>query len=436
MCSDFYSFIGTLNHPTYELNGVHFQWDLDVMRKFDGFLGAPSKRLNVIHVTGTNGKGSCSNFIASVLTSAGYKVGVYGSPQLLDIKERIKINGHYIDDKYISMFYKKILAFISANDNNKIFHSYSEIFVAMAFDYFVSQNVDVAVIEVGIGGLLDPTNIIPSPLVCIVTSLGLDHSEIFGNSLRKIADAKCGIIKQNCSVIVGNIPYELRDVFKKKAAKTQSDLYFVDDYFPTISDNCRVLHDDSFDLQGPYQSRNIKTVCCALQILINRYPDLFTKLNRNNILYGLKNASKVSNFHGRWEIVCQKPLVILDICSNAFGLEINIDKLIEMFHTQNYGRLIFIIGLSSINHISVKKFLPSWATYYYTEAFSFLSAEDLSKEVQIPGYVCKTVEDAISLYISDSKPNDLVYIGGHIWVVSEALKHISLFSRINGDKTI
>lgn len=432
MLSDFYNFLGTLKHPTYELNGVHFQWDLEIMRKFDCFLGAPSKQLKVIHITGTNGKGSCSNFIASVLTSAGYKVGVYGSPQLLDIKERIKIDGRYIDDNYISLFYKKIQAFISANGNSKLFHSYSEIFVEMAFDYFVSQNVDVAIIEVGIGGLLDPTNIIPSPLVCIVTSLGLDHSEIFGNSLRKIADAKCGIIKQNCSVIVGNIPFELRDVFTKKATQTQSDIYFVEDYFPTISDKCRVFHNDSFDLKGPYQANNIKTVCCALQLLINRYPVLFSRLNRNNILFGLKNASKVSNFHGRWEIVCQKPLVIMDICSNTFGLEININKLIDMFRKQKYDRLIFILGLSSINHINVKNYLPSWATYYYTEAYSFLSAEDLSKEVQIPGYVCKTVEEAISLYINDSKPNDLVYIGGHIWVVSEALKHVSLFGRIIG----
>lgn len=422
----FCTYLSNLQHPTFEYNKRHYQWSLDGMRDFDSFLGSPSQKLKVIHVAGTNGKGSCSSFITSMLISMGLKVGTYNSPQLFDIRERIKINGEMISQNDICEFYEKIKEYterkLFTNSKQKTITSYSEVFVAMAFDYFLRNNVDVAIIETGIGGRLDPTNIIKQPLVCVITSIGKDHTELFGNDIKSIALEKCGIMKKGSPIIVGHVSDDIKSIICQEAASKYCEVFFSDDFYQYIPDNIKIKHDDTFDLKGNYQVWNVKTALCVLYLLMRTYSTLFTLSQPCIISYALHNTARITKLRGRWEVIREFPTIIVDICSNPFGLKINIEQLVNMLSSGKYKRLIFILGLTSIKKISIKDYLPINAWYIYTESKSFISAKDLAKEIGIRGDITKSVRDAIFLYSKNSKSDDLVYIGGSIHIAAEALE--------------
>lgn len=421
----FCAYLSSLQHPTFEYNGKHYQWPLDEMREFDSFLGCPSQKLKVIHVAGTNGKGSCSSFIASILISMGLKVGTYNSPQLFDIRERIKINGEMISQNDVCEFYKKIKKYgeriFFTYSKQKHITSYSEVFVAMALDYFMSHSVDVVVLETGIGGRLDPTNIIKQPLVCVITSIGKDHTELFGNDVKNIVLEKCGIMKKGSPMVVGHVSDDVKSIISQEAASKHCEIFFSDDFYQNIPDNIKIKHDDTFDLKGNYQIWNVKTALCVLYLLTKFHSTLFTSFRPDIISYALHNTAKITKLRGRWEVIHEFPTIIVDICSNPFGLKINIEQLINMFTSGKYKRLVFILGLTSLKKISIKDYLPVNAWYIYTESKSFISAKDLAKEIDIQGDIATSVTEAISLYLGNSKPEDLVYIGGSIHVVAEAL---------------
>lgn len=422
----FISYLSNLSHPTFECNGKHYQWPLDGMRHFDSFLDNPSQKLKVIHIAGTNGKGSCSSFIASILISMGLKVGTYNSPQLYDIRERIKINGKMISKSDVCRFYKRIKEYtkqnLSVNSKQKRITSYSEIFVEMAFDYFLYKNVDIAVIETGIGGRLDPTNIVKQPLICVITSIGKDHTELFGDNIKNIVMEKCGIMKKNVPIVIGHMPDTIKSIITWEAKNKHCKAFFTDEFYSYLPKDLKIEHDSTFDLKGNYQIQNIRTVLCTFHLLTEIHPKLFPPFQSNIISMALHNAAKITKLRGRWEIIHMFPTIIADICSNPFGLKINIAQLSKMLVTENYKRLVFILGLTSIKKISIKNFLPTDAWYIYTESRSFISAQELAEEIGIKGDVTNSVAQAISLYIKKSKSNDLVYIGGSIHVVAEALE--------------
>lgn len=421
----FCAYLTSLQHPTFEYNGKHYQWSLDEMREFDFFLGCPSQKLKVIHVAGTNGKGSCSSFIASILISMGLKVGTYNSPQLFDIRERIKINGEMISQNDVCEFYKKLKKYterrLFTDFKQKNITSYSEVFVAMAFDYFMSHNVDVVVLETGIGGRLDPTNIIKQPLICVITSIGKDHTELFGNDIKNIVLEKCGIMKKGSPMVVGHVSDDVKSIICQEAVSKHCEVFFSDDFYPNIPDYIKIEHDDTFDLKGNYQVWNVKTALCVFYLLIKNHPTLFKLFRPSIIPYALRNTAQITKLRGRWEMVRESPTMIVDICSNPFGLKINIGQLTDMSTSGKYKRLVLILGLTSLKKISIKNYLPVNAWYIYTESKSFISAKDLAKEIGIQGDITTSVTEAISLYLRKSKPDDLVYIGGSIHVVAEAL---------------
>lgn len=415
---DLLSYLSSLKHPTYVVNDKHYQWPLDSMRRLDQYLGSPSQKLKVIHIAGTNGKGSCCNFIATALIANGFKVGTYTSPQLFDIRERIRINGELISEEDIISLAQQILITTNANASIKI-SSYSEVFVEMAFLYFYAKNVDIAIVETGIGGKLDPTNIIETPLISVITSIGLAHTELFGESVYRITAEKCGIIKKHSPVVVGYVNDDIKQQIKQFAEKVSSSVYFSDELYPTITDT-QIESNFDFDLSGYYQLRNIKTTLCTLWLLNKTYPNIFHQFNHIKTIQTLKETSKIMNFRGRWEVISNKPKIIVDVCDNAQGIELNMKQLEMMYDTQ-YKRLVIILGLTSSRKLSIKKYLPTNAFYIYTEAKSYIKSRELAKEIGLPGIITDSVKDAIKYYKCNSKSDDLVYIGGSIHVVSEAL---------------
>ncbi len=430
----FLAFISTLSHPSYEKDGCHYQWGLDTMLSLDAYLANPSQKLaRVIHVCGTNGKGSCASFIASVFMRAGYKVGVYGSPQLFDIRERIRINGEMMSKDDVCIFWNKIKDYVYTPagieyGSGKI-SSYSEIFVAMAFDHFVKNSVDIAIIEVGIGGKLDPTNIIPTPLLSIITSIGLDHTDIFGYSTKNIAKEKSGIIKAGGTVIVGAVDMAVKDVIASEASRVGAQCYFAEDYYGSLSTERKAMHNQDFDLKGDCQKLNIKTVCCAIDLAVKADHTIKSDLLYETFIPALQNASRLTGLRGRWEVLCEIPLIIADLCSNPLGLKINIRQIQHLFDSGRYGRIVFILGLTSNKHLSIAEFLPKNAEYIFTESRSFIDTAALSEGLGITGKLTSSVHEAIDMYWREREDDDLVYIGGSIHILTDAILAIKAINR-------
>lgn len=421
----------SLEHPSFINNGQHVQWPLSAMLDFNRFLKNPINRLNCIHVAGTNGKGSCCNILAALLKELGYKVGVYGSPHLLDVRERVKINGDFIDEKSISDYLDLVEDYsqISSLSGNSPFNSYSEVLVSLAFHYFSKKQVDFAIIETGIGGTLDPTNIIDKPLLCIISSIGHDHVELFGDNLEAIAIEKCGIIKPRVPVLVGPIDKELRTVFETQAYRRNAPIFFEEDLYDSLPDRFKYDPTFEFDLGGKYQHNNFRTISCAAYLL-QEFEGAISSVSSQVINHAYSNAALLSNFHGRWEILCERPKVIIDISGNYLGHSYIFSQLKEEFRSKRFDRLVIILGLSSKKKIRIKELLPCDALYYYTEAYSFISAQELAESIGIPGTICSSVKSAITTYLQSYHPRDLVFIGGHIWVAAEALKHKYLFDNL------
>ena len=374
-------------------------------------LGNPHKTFRSVHVAGTNGKGSTSHMLAAVLQSAGYKTGLYTSPHLVDYRERIRINGRMIPKH-------EVVGFVEDNKQllEQVKPSFFETTMAMAFSWFMKENVDIAVIEVGLGGRLDSTNII-MPEVSVITNIGLDHTEFLGNTLAEIASEKAGIIKRGVPVVIGESCDETRLVFQKRAEEAASELVFAE-----LSD-LPVSFAGICQLRGMYQQKNIKTVLATLNVLRRRS----WHISDEAIETGLAAVCTLTGLEGRWQTIkyeaCGKPLtIILDTGHNSHGVSSYIDDL------RKISGLRIVFGMVSDKDVSaVLSLLPSDAVYYFTQADSHRAIpasqfRQMANEAGLHGRAFTSVIEAVEQAIYEAAADDTVFIGGSNYVVGEALQ--------------
>ena len=365
-------------------------------------LNNPQNNFKSIHIGGTNGKGSCSHMLSSILQEANYKVGLYTSPHLVDFRERIKINGDMISKDYVLKFMHENFDFFESNNL-----SFFEMTVGLAFDYFSKNKVDIAIIEVGMGGRLDSTNII-NPILSIITNISLDHTRFLGSNIFDIAKEKAGIIKDNIPVVIGQTQQEISPIFTDIAKSKNSEIIFADHSIYDTYD-C--------DLKGDYQKKNIITVLKSTEILKH----LDYKINDSHIKTGLSNVSNNTGLQGRWQVIQRKPMIICDTAHNEAALREVISQLIDM----EYSDLHFIIGFSNDKNLKkISKIFPEDSKYYFVQskvgrARDAKEVRDIFKLNNRYGDYYKSIENTIKYVKGVSKENDIIFIGGSTFVVSE-----------------
>ena len=365
-------------------------------------LNNPHNNFKSIHIGGTNGKGSCSHMLSSILQEASYKVGLYTSPHLVDFRERIKINGDMISKDSVLKFMHENFDFFESNNL-----SFFEMTVGLAFDYFSKNKVDIAIIEVGMGGRLDSTNII-NPILSIITNISLDHTRFLGSNISDIAREKAGIIKEKTPIVIGETQDEIKSIFTEIAKSKKSEIIFAD-HFIYDTYNC--------DLKGNYQKKNIKTVLKSTEILKH----LDYKINDCNIKTGLNNVSNNTGLQGRWQVIQRKPMIICDTAHNEAALGEVISQLMDM----EYSDLHFIIGFSNDKNLKkISKIFPEDSKYYFVQskvgrARDAKEVRDIFKLNNRCGDYYKSIENTIKYVKGVSKENDIIFIGGSTFVVSE-----------------
>ncbi len=390
-------------------------------------LGDPQKTFKSIHIGGTNGKGSTSHMLAAILQSAGFKTGLYTSPHLYDFRERIKINGQMIEESFVVDFVKNIQSKIE-----EIEPSFFEITVAMAFNYFSINKVDIAVIEVGLGGRLDSTNII-QPELSVITNIGMDHMNMLGNTLQEIAIEKAGIIKRNTRVVVGERQNEIEPVFIEKSKIETASLFFASDRFTTKDckmkeKRLQVTVEDSLqsttetyelDLMGNYQAKNLCTVLQSINLLQQNFP-----ISEEALKNGLANVKKLTGFFGRWEVIGEAPKVVLDVAHNEPGIR----EMLSQLNNESFQQLHVVLGLVKDKDISgILALLPSDATYYFAQASipRALQAQQLKEKAslfKLKGKAFMNVNEALSAAEKSAKSDDLILVCGSIFLVAEVDK--------------
>ena len=365
-------------------------------------LNNPQNNFKSIHIGGTNGKGSCSHMLSSILQEANYKVGLYTSPHLVDFRERIKINGDMISKDYVLKFMHENFDFFESNNL-----SFFEMTVGLAFDYFSKNKVDIAIIEVGMGGRLDSTNII-NPILSIITNISLDHTRFLGSNIFDIAKEKAGIIKDNIPVVIGQTQQEISPIFTDIAKSKNSEIIFADHSIYDTYD-C--------DLKGDYQKKNIITVLKSTEILKH----LDYKINDSHIKTGLSNVSNNTGLQGRWQVIQRKPMIICDTAHNEAALREVISQLIDM----EYSDLHFIIGFSNDKNLKkISKIFPEDSKYYFVQskvgrARDAKEVRDIFKLSNRCGDYYRSLKNTIQHVKGVSKENDIIFIGGSTFVVSE-----------------
>jgi dihydrofolate synthase/folylpolyglutamate synthase len=388
--------------PMYQRTGsVAYKADIGNIIQAAERLGDPHKDFKSIHIAGTNGKGSTSHMLASILQEAGYKTGLYTSPHLKDFRERIRINGEMIKQE-------SVIQFITNNKDwfSQIGMSFFEMTVALAFHHFAREKVDIAIIEVGLGGRLDSTNII-HPELSIITNIGLDHTELLGDSVEKIAKEKAGIIKPNTPILIGRKQEETTSIFNEYAVTNDAQIFY--------SEKCSL----ESDLTGIYQTENINTAHSAINILNNRG----WSIGSTDIQKGLLNVQKNTSLTGRWMTLNNKPLVICDTGHNEDGIKL----IVEQINSANFKDLHIVFGVVNDKSVdTILKQLPKKAKYYFCEANipRAMSAQTLFERAQkyeLAGKWFSSVHKAFSQAKALAKEEDLVFIGGSTFVVAEII---------------
>lgn len=391
----------------------------------DEHFNHPHRQYKTIHVAGTNGKGSCSHTLASILQAEGNKVGLYTSPHLIDFRERIRVNGKCIDQDRVIRFVEEERSFFEP-----LHPSFFELTTALAFTYFAEQKVDVAVIEVGLGGRLDCTNII-TPILSIITNISLDHTQFLGNTLPLIAKEKAGIIKNHIPVVVGETTAETKNVFEEVAKQHEAPLIFAEDNNEIIAsryDNAlqeRIYDTQSFgeihgDLMGNYQDKNANTVLNAVKVLKNY--DLI-KLSDNSIRQGFKQVSTTTGLLGRWQCIQKSPATYCDTGHNVGGWT----YLSQQLAQQDCAQMRIVFGMVDDKDLStIMKMLPQHAQYYWTQpscqrAFPIEKVAQLGRENHLHGKAFPTVKDAYQAAMHDADAQDFIFIGGSSYVVADLL---------------
>lgn len=380
-----------------------YKKDLTNTIALTNYLGNPETQFNSIHVAGTNGKGSTSSMLASVFMEAGYKVGLYTSPHLKDFRERITINGKQISKAYVQKFVAQNKSFF---ENHSL--SFFEMTVGMAFQYFAEKKVDIAIIEVGMGGRLDSTNII-TPLVAVITNIGFDHTQFLGSTLEAIAGEKAGIIKPHIPVVIGEYTYETKNVFLNQAKECSSNIVFAQD---------ESLPDYPSELIGDYQISNKKTVLATCEIAKKHF-----NLTNAHIKNGIKNVVTNTGLKGRWQVLQTNPKVICDTAHNSHGLKIVLNQLKKEKSKHTH----IILGVVNDKDLeSILPLFPKNATYYFCKpkVQRGLDEKILQKEAEkynLFGKTYSSVLKAKNAALKTASKEDLVYIGGSTFVVAELI---------------
>ncbi|RKR10786.1 dihydrofolate synthase/folylpolyglutamate synthase [Flavobacterium sp. 90] len=390
--------------PMYQLQGASaYKEDLTNIKLLAEHLGNPQNGQKYIHVAGTNGKGSTSHMLASVLQEAGYKVGLYTSPHLKDFRERIKINGEEISEDFVCEFVAKHKDFFEANDM-----SFFEMSVGLAFDYFASKKTDIAIIEVGLGGRLDATNII-TPLVSVITNIDLDHTQFLGNTPALIAAEKAGIIKPNVPVVIGEYTMETQPVFLAKAEENKAPIYFAADLISEVFPS---------DLIGDYQFHNKKTVQETISILNSQNE---FKVSDESLKTGLLNVIKNTGLQGRWQQLGENPKIVCDTAHNKHGLAVVMNQI----KNETFENLHIVLGVVNDKDLdSILPLFPKKAQYYFCSPNSSrgLGVEILkeaAKNHDLLGEKYNSVAEAFAAAKENAAQNDFIYVGGSTFVVAE-----------------
>lgn len=391
----------------------------------DEHFGHPHTKFKTIHIAGTNGKGSVSHSIASILQAEGYKVGLYTSPHLVDFRERIRINGRCVDEKCVIDFVEKEKDFFEP-----LHPSFFELTTAMAFKFFADAKIDIAVVEVGLGGRLDCTNII-SPILSIITNISFDHTQFLGNTLEKIAGEKAGIIKQNTPVVIGETTEETRPVFIDKARQMDAPIFMAEDEQEIISattDECNGLlyntktyGEIQGELGGIYQMKNTNTILCAMK----RLKDMDMIHDTECIHKGLANVNETTGLTGRWQQIGSKPMVICDTGHNTGGWK----YLSRQLKAQHYHHTHIVFGMVDDKDINtVMSMLPKDATYYYTRATTKRAIEQtkvklIGDGLGLKGECFPDVKSAYDAAKKKASPDDFIFVGGSSYVVADFLTY-------------
>ncbi|GAB7088314.1 bifunctional folylpolyglutamate synthase/dihydrofolate synthase [Marinifilum fragile] len=414
--------------PMYQRTGkAAYKANLDNTLALDAYFNHPHKKFKTVHVAGTNGKGSVSHSIASVLQKSGFKVGLYTSPHLRDFRERIKINGQVISESAVVDFIGNHKAKFE-----ELKPSFFEMTVALAFEYFASEEIDIAVIEVGLGGRLDSTNII-SPLVSVITNISKDHTNLLGNDICDIAKEKAGIIKQGVPVVIGERQEFVEDVFRNIARERESNILFAEDMYEFRNANINIGKQElsyfstqqlenvliECDLLGKYQQKNIRTAICALEQLKSQG----LNISDENIHSGLSQIVKETGLLGRWQVLQENPKIICDTGHNSAGIR----EIIEQIRMTDYRKLNIVFGLvDDKNTDEVLSLMPKEANYYFTRAsipraLNEIKLLELASAYDLIGKAYSTVEEALNAAKSDAEKEDMIFVGGSTFVVAEVV---------------
>ena len=373
----------------------------------DEHLGHPHRSYRTIHIAGTNGKGSCSHTLAAILQEAGYRVGLYTSPHLLDFRERIRVNGQPVPEEYVIRFVEEERAFFEP-----LQASFCELTAALAFGYFADAGVDVAVVEVGLGGRLDCTNII-RPDLCIITNISLDHVQFLGDTLAKIAGEKAGIIKPGIPVVIGEATPETRPVFARRAEETGAPIHFAEE------EAVRDYPDMEFELKGLYQAKNRRTLLAALPLL----QEAGYRIREEHIRNGFARVTELTGLMGRWQKLQEHPMLVCDTGHNVGGIQ----YIAEQLRRQTCRQLHIVIGMVNDKDVrGVLALLPHEAVYYFTQASvkRALPAEQLVRlaaEAGLEGEVYPDVSSAVRAAQEKSLPEDFIFVGGSTFIVADLL---------------
>ena len=381
-----------------------YKADLSNTIKLAEYLGHPEQAFKSVHVAGTNGKGSTSHMLVSVLQEAGYKVGLYTSPHLKDFRERIKINGAMISEASVSDFVSAHKAYFESNQL-----SFFEMTVGLAFEEFRREKVDIAVIEVGLGGRLDSTNII-TPEVCVITNIGLDHTQFLGDTIAQIAAEKAGIIKKDVPVVIGERQKETTQVFTKIAESKGAPILFAEEINTDVVPS---------DLKGMYQKANQRTALTVLKVLQEKD----WVISEGNLKEGLAKVVENTGLLGRWQVLQEYPKVICDTAHNKEGLLLTMKQL----QTENFKRLHIVLGMVSDKDLDeILPLFPKVATYYFCEpnigrAIKVELLQAQASEFGLVGSRYESVKNAYNNALKEANPKDVIYIGGSTFVVAEVL---------------
>ncbi len=408
--------------PFQQVGGAAYKEGLSTTIELDNHLGNPHRKFRTIHVAGTNGKGSTSHTLAAILQESGYKVGLYTSPHLIDFRERMRVNGIPASKEYVIDFVEKHKSFFEP-----LQPSFFELTTAMAFNYFAEQEVDIAVIEVGLGGRLDCTNII-TPELCIITNISLDHTQFLGSTLQEIASEKAGIIKSGIPVVIGETTPETKEVFANKTKECNAPVTFAEEealltVATPVENGYRytssIFGEFNGELGGDYQQKNTNTLLSAIRILL----DKGFAITKKSLRKGFADVCSLTGFMGRWQKIQDNPRVVCDAGHNIGGIR----YITEQLERVDCRQLRIVFGMVNDKDItSVLKMMPKSATYYFTQASikRAMPAGELKAMAQgfgLNGNSHPTVKQALEAAMAESSNDDFIFVGGSCFIVADLL---------------